>query len=174
MTLIYPGSFDPVTLGHIDMALRGAKIANRLIVAVLVNPNKTSLFSIEERVALLQGELGEISNIEIDSFTGMLAEYAKIKQATAILRGLRGSSDYESEARYAIYNRMLSAETGLNNGSDGIETMYLPASPVYSFVSSSAVREMAPLIYSGNLSDAPLNNMVSKRVKSALQKHFNC
>ena len=163
MTLIYPGSFDPVTLGHTDIAMRGAKIATRLIVAVLDNTNKQPLFSTAERIAFLQDALGHIGNIEIDSFSGLLAEYAKHKHATAILRGLRSPGDFESEARYATCNRLLSASN--------IETIFIPASPPLSFISSGIVREAA--LYINNLDDAALRNMVSPMVQDALKKRFN-
>jgi len=162
MTLIYPGSFDPVTLGHIDIAMRGAKIANRLIVAVLDNTNKQPLFSTSERMAFLQDALGHIHNIEIDSFSGLLAAYATQKQATAILRGLRSPSDFESEARYAACNRLLSP----NN----LETIFIPASPSLSFISSSIVREAA--FHIGNSDESALGNMVSPMVQDALKKQF--
>ena len=164
MTLIYPGSFDPVTLGHIDIALRSAKIASRLIVAVLVNPNKKPAFTIQERVGFLQHELGSISNVEIDSFSGLLAEYAKLKSATAIVRGLRNGADFENEANYAALNRLLS---------DGIETIYIQANSIYSFVSGSAVREIVSHIYSSNLSTTALGNLVTPTVQKALEQRFN-
>ena len=163
MTLIYPGSFDPVTLGHIDIALRGAKMATRLIVAVLDNPNKKSLLSTEERVALLQDTLGNVGNIEVDSFCGLLAEYAKQKGVTAILRGLRSPGDFESEARYSVYNRLFSGD---------IETIFIPASPSLSFISSSIVREAAFHIFTSNLDESALYNMVSKNVLDALKRQF--
>ena len=165
MTLIYPGSFDPVTLGHTDIAIRGAKIATRLIVAVLDNTNKQPLFSTAERIALLQDTLGHIRNIEVDSFSGLLAEYTKRKHATAILRGLRGPGDLESEARYATCNSLLS--------SNNIETIFITASPSLSFISSSIVREAAFHISTSNLDDSALRNMVSPSVQDALKKRFS-
>jgi len=165
MTLIYPGSFDPVTLGHIDIAIRGAKIATHLIVAVLDNTSKTPLFPTAQRVAFLQDALGHVGNIKVDSFSGLLAEYARLNHATAILRGLRGPSDFESEARYAACNSLLSA----NN----IETIFIPASPSLSFISSSIVREAAFHISTSNLDDSALRNMVSPSVQEALKKRFS-
>jgi len=163
MTLIYPGSFDPVTLGHIDIATRGAKIASHLIVAVLDNTNKKPLFSTDERIAFLQDALGHISNIQIDSFSGLLAEYAKLKSATAILRGARTPTDFESEARYSVYNRMLSND---------IETILLPASPSLSYISSSIVREAAFHISTNSLNESVLCNMVTMNVLNALKKLY--
>jgi len=175
MTLIYPGSFDPVTLGHIDIATRGSGLADRLIVAVLENVGKKSLFSVEERLAFLRKAFGHIKNIEIASFSGLLADYAKGENVTAILRGLRTSGDFESESKYAVYNRLLSvgAETGPESGSkSGIETIFITASPSLSFISSSIVREAAFHIYTSNLSDDALCNMVDPNVKAALKSHF--
>lgn len=160
MTLIYPGSFDPVTLGHIDIALRGAKLASHLIVAVLDNSNKKPLFSTKERMTLLQESLGHVTNIQIDSFSGLLVEYARQKQATAILRGLRSPSDYEAESRYAVCNKMISVAS--------IETVFLTASPSLSFISSSIVREAAFHISN----NSALCNMVTPHVQKALENRI--
>ena len=160
MTLIYPGSFDPVTLGHMDIAARGAKLACRLVVAVLDNTNKKPLFSTEERMALLQDALGHINNIEIDSFSGLLADYVKQKNATAILRGLRTPGDFESEARYAAFNKLLSNVE--------IETVFIPASPSLSYISSSIVREAAFHISN----NSALCNMVTPHVQAALENRI--
>ena len=157
MILIYPGSFDPVTLGHMDIAERGARLATRLIVAVLDNPNKKPLFCSEERVALLQESLGHVKNIEIDRFSGLLAEYATQKNAAAILRGLRSPGDFETEARYAAYNKLLS--------NAGLETVFIPASPPLSYISSSIVREAAFHISN----NSALCNMVTPHVQAALE-----
>jgi len=164
--LIYPGSFDPVTLGHIDIAMRGAKIATKLIVAVLDNSNKTSFFTITERVALLKEALGNTTNIEVDEFSGLLVEYAHKKNATAILRGIRNPADYESEARYAECNRLLS------QGDSKLETIFLPASPSLSFISSSIVREAALHIYKNNYSEAALQKLVPLPVCNALKNRI--
>jgi len=133
MILIYPGSFDPVTTGHVDIAKRGATIAHRLIVAVLDNPSKKTMFSVDERVAFLQNAFVNEAKIEVDYFSGLLAEYAVRRGANAILRGLRNPGDFENETRYASYNNQLSG---------GIETIFLSANPALSFVSSSIVREL--------------------------------
>ena len=162
MTLIYPGSFDPLTLGHVDIALRGAKLAERLIVAVLDNTNKKPLFTAVERVVFLQNALGHIDNIQIESFCGLLAEYANQKNATAILRGIRSPGDFESEARYATCNSILSK----NN----LETIFITASPSLSFISSSIVREAA--FHTSNFNGSALGSMVTADVLDALQKRF--
>jgi len=156
MTLIYPGSFDPVTTGHIDIAQRGAKLADRLIIAVLDNPNKKTLFTVAERVELLKDAFKSDIKIEVDSFSGLLAEYAVIRGANAILRGLRSPTDFESEARYAAYNKML---TGAEPHLDGIDTIYLPASPHLAFISSSIVREVA-----AHTPDINGNNVISSMI----------
>lgn len=165
MTLIYPGSFDPITLGHIDIAMRGAKIATTLVVAVLHNPEKKPLFTLDERVRLLKNELGSISNIDICSFDGMLVELAAEKGATAILRGLRGISDFEAETNLAIYNKLLS--------DTNVETVFLVADALHTHVSSSGAKEVASLIYGNNLCDNPLDTVVSKNVKNALKQKFS-
>jgi len=172
MTLIYPGSFDPATLGHIDIATRGAKLADRLIVAVLDNLNKKSIFTVNERISLLQKEFAHIPNIEIDSFSGLLAEYTRQKSATAILRGVRGPGDFESESRYAANNWVLSASVQNGGITHGIETLFITANPYISYISSTIVREAAFHIYSNNLCDSALLNMVTPNVQTALQKHY--
>ena len=173
MTLIYPGSFDPVTLGHIDIATRGAKFATRLIVAVLDNINKKSLFTTEERISLLQHEFAHIPNIEAASFSGLLAEYAQKNNATAILRGVRSAGDFESEAKYAANNWVLSAHAGDNGSFSGIETIFITANPYISYVSSTIVREAAFHIYNSNLCDKALLNMVTPNVQAALRKQYD-
>jgi len=159
MTLVYPGSFDPVTLGHIDIATRGAKLCTRLIVAVLDNPNKNPRFSTAQRTALLEDALGHITNIEIAAFSGLLVDFAKSNQATAILRGLRSASDAETEARYAASNAALA----------DIDTVFLAASPQFSFISSSIVREAAFHISNKKM----LHKMVTPTVAEALTDLYN-
>ena len=159
MTLVYPGSFDPVTLGHIDIATRGAKFAVTLIVAVLDNPNKKATFSVAKRVAFLQDALGHVSNIKLDSFSGMLADYVKSCGATAILRGVRNASDLNEEIMYATYNKLLS----------NTETFFIPATPSLVHVSSGAVREVARLIYESGKSCSALDTLVTPMVKEALR-----
>lgn len=134
MTVLFPGSFDPVTMGHVSVIRRASAFADRLLVAVLDNPDKTPLFSAEERVQLLQEALCH-TNAEIEAFSGLLADYARQKGANAILRGLRTPGDFEREYRYAAYNGRLS----------GIETIFLPAAPEFVHVSSSIIKEAARL-----------------------------
>jgi pantetheine-phosphate adenylyltransferase len=134
MTAIYPGSFDPITFGHIDIIERGSQLFDRVIVAVLKNPNKIPLFTIEERVAQIQRSIQHLSNVEVDSFSGLTVNYAKIKEAKVLLRGLRVLSDFEMELQMAHTNKTLSVQ---------IETVFLATSNEYSFLSSSVVKEIA-------------------------------
>ena len=136
MIVLYPGSFNPVTYGHIDIATRAAKIFNGLLIAVLNNPNKKPFFSIEKRIDFLEKTFCEYKNIRIESFSGSLADYVKQKNADIIIRGLRTPSDFESEAPYATANRIFTL---------GIETIFLPADPKYSHISSSLAREALTL-----------------------------
>lgn len=131
---VYPGSFDPVTNGHVDIIDRASKLCDRLIVAVLVNRSKTPVFPIEERVELLKCALKDKTNVEIDSFSGLLVDFMKRKKATAIIKGLRAVSDFEYELQMALLNKNLDSE---------IETLFMMTNINYSFLSSSAVRELA-------------------------------
>jgi pantetheine-phosphate adenylyltransferase len=138
---IYPGSFDPVTNGHLDLIARGARLADRLIVAILRNESKQPLFSVDERMAMVAEALEGYENVEIDSFDGLLVDYASNRGATAILRGIRAISDYEYELQMALMNRRLRPE---------IETVFLMAGEAYSFISSRLVKEVIRL--GGNIS----------------------
>ncbi len=132
---IYPGSFDPVTLGHLDIIKRSAQIFDEVIVGILNNPQKSPLFSVEERVKILEEVTSELPNVKIDSFSGMMADYARKNNVQVSIRGLRGVSDLEYEMQVAQYNSHLS---------DGkLETVFLVTSPEYSFISSSGVKEVA-------------------------------
>lgn len=133
---IYPGSFDPVTNGHMDIIERASRLFDTLIVAVIRNPNKTPLFSVQERVQLLQKALDEITNVEIDHFEGLLVEYASEKNAQSIIKGLRAISDFEIELQMAMMNRKLDP---------GVETLFMMTSYKYSFLSSSMVKEIGRL-----------------------------
>lgn len=131
---IYPGSFDPVTKGHLDIISRAEKLFDKLIVAVMVNPDKHASFTAEERVELLRRATADLPNVEIDAFDGLLAEYAKLYQATAIVKGLRALSDFEYEFQMAMTNRKLNAE---------LETIFLSTSAENMFLSSSMVKQVA-------------------------------
>jgi pantetheine-phosphate adenylyltransferase len=136
LVAIYPGSFDPITNGHLDLIARGSRLADRLIVAVLRNEDKKPLFSVEERVGMLQGAVRPWSNVEVGAFDGLLVDYAAARGANLILRGIRAVSDYEHELQMALMNRRLRPE---------IETAFLMASEAYSFISSRLVKQVASL-----------------------------
>jgi pantetheine-phosphate adenylyltransferase len=130
---IYPGSFDPITNGHLDLIARGSRLVDRLVVAVLHNERKQALFTVEERMEMLCRTIEHIPNVEVDCFHGLLVDYAASKQATLLLRGIRAVSDYEYELQMALMNRRLRPQ---------IETVFLMAGEAYSFLSSQVVKEV--------------------------------
>jgi pantetheine-phosphate adenylyltransferase len=130
---VFPGSFDPVTVGHMDLIVRSSKMFDRLVLGVLVNSSKTPLFSVEQRVAMLRELTKDLPNISVCSFGGLLADFVKQQGACAIVRGLRTSGDFEYELPLAQANHRLS---------DDADTIFLATSPEYSYVSSSAVKEL--------------------------------
>lgn len=131
---IYPGSFDPITLGHLDIIERGSRLFDHVIVAVLRNPDKSPLFTVQERVEQIRRCTPHLSNVAVDSFDGLTVEYARLKNAKVLLRGLRAVSDFEKELQMAHTNQTLW---------DEIETVFLATSNEYSFLSSSVVKEIA-------------------------------
>ena len=131
---IYPGSFDPPTYGHVDLVERALHVFDKLIVAVARNADKDCLFTAEERVEMLRESIGDIEGVEVDSFDCLTVEYAKAKNATAILRGLRAVSDFEYEFQMALMNRKLAPS---------IETIYLMPKDTHIFLSSSLIKEVA-------------------------------
>lgn len=139
---IYPGSFDPVTLGHLNIIKRAARCFDKLIVCVMVNSNKTGMFTPPERVELLRRSVKRFPNVEVDFSSGLLAAYAKERGANVVVKGLRAVSDYENELQMALINRKINPR---------LETMFLPSSAKYTYVSSSVVKEMAR--YGADLSD---------------------
>lgn len=140
MKVIYPGSFDPVTYGHLDIIKRCSKKFDYMIIAVLNNTSKKSFFSVEERIRLLKETTKEFDNVEIDSFSGLLADYAKEKKCSTMIRGLRAVSDYEYEMQMALVNRKLDPD---------IETLFMVSSSEYVYLSSSIVKEI--VIHDGNI-----------------------
>ncbi len=134
MIAIYPGSFDPITLGHLDIIERGATLYERVIVAVLNNPNKKPLFPIQQRLDQIQKAVQHLSHVEVDSFDGLTIDYAHLRKAKVLLRGLRVISDFEKELQMAHVNKTLAND---------IETVFLFTSSEYSFLSSSLVKEIA-------------------------------
>jgi pantetheine-phosphate adenylyltransferase len=133
---IYPGSFDPITNGHLDMIQRGARLFDRLIVSILRNETKAPLFSVEERMEMLREVLHGYPNVEVDSFGGLLVEHAATRGATVLMRGIRAISDYENEWQMALMNRRLQP---------GLETVFMMASEAHSFISSRLVKEVFSL-----------------------------
>jgi len=130
---IYPGSFDPITNGHLDLIERASKLFDRLIVSILCNDEKEPLFSVEERVEMLREVLRGFPNVEVDHFDGLLVDYAAKRGATVLLRGIRAISDYEKELQMALMNRRLRPD---------IETLFLMAGEAHSFISSRIVKEV--------------------------------
>ena len=139
-TAVYPGSFDPCTNGHLDIITRASKLFDKVVVAVLVNSSKTPLFSAEERVAMIKKVTSDLDNVEVVSFSGLLVDFIKEHNADIVLKGLRAVSDFEYEFQMALTNKKLS---------DSFETLFLPTSAEYMFLSSSVVKEIAR--YEGNL-----------------------
>ena len=137
---VYPGSFDPITNGHLDIISRGAKIYDKLIVAVLVNMDKKCLYDIEERVELIKKVTKDLDNVEVLSFEGLLVDFARIHNSKVILKGLRTVSDFEYEFQMALMNSKLDPD---------IETVFMMTSSAYSYVSSSSVKQVAK--FGGNI-----------------------
>ncbi len=137
---VCPGSFDPVTNGHIDVFFRAAALFDEVTVAVLVNKRKSSMFTVEERIELLRGELGSVPNLRIDSFHGLLVDYCRDHGISAIVKGLRAITDFDYELQMAQ----------MNHGLAGIETLFISTNPLYSYLSSSLVKEVAT--YGGDVS----------------------
>ncbi|BDF71567.1 phosphopantetheine adenylyltransferase [Oscillospiraceae bacterium] len=142
-TAVYPGSFDPITLGHLNIVKRAAVCFDKLIVCVMTNSDKNSgLFTPDERVELIRRVVAKLPNVEVDRSSGLLSDYAREKHACAVVKGLRAVSDYEKEVQMALINRKLNPR---------LDTMFLPSSAKYTYLSSSVVKEMA--WYGADLSD---------------------
>lgn len=157
MVVIYPGSFDPITNGHIDIIERCSKKFDKVIVSVLKNTNKKTLFTVEERVELIKQSLSNYDNIEVDAFSGLLIDYAKKKDTKLIVRGLRAVSDFEYEMQMALINKSLYED---------LETLFFIASTRYSFLSSSVVKEVAE-------NNGDVSGLVPKNVLEALDSKYN-
>ncbi|MGC4375522.1 pantetheine-phosphate adenylyltransferase [Fictibacillus sp. Mic-4] len=151
------GSFDPVTLGHLDIIARGAKIFDEIIIVIATNSSKKPLFSVEERIQLLVESTKELPNVRVDSFSGLLIDYVQKVGANVILRGLRAVSDFEYEMQIASINKKLNED---------IETFFMMTNNQYSFLSSSIVKEAAK--YGANVSD-----LVPEPVEIALKEKFS-
>jgi pantetheine-phosphate adenylyltransferase len=156
VTAIYPGSFDPVTNGHLDLIERASKLFDRLIVALLTNPEKDPLFSLNERVEMLREVVAHLPNVEVETFDGLLVDYARRRGARVLLRGIRAVSDYEYELQMALMNRNLAPD---------IETVFMLPSETYSYLSSRLVKEVARL--GGSIKDlvpAPVCERIRSKV----------
>ena len=154
ITAIYPGSFDPVTRGHLDIIGRASATFDRLIVAVLKNGQKNPVFSVEERAELLRSETRNLKNVEVDSFDGLLVDYARQRNAKIIIRGLRAVTDFEYELQMSQTNRKLAPE---------VDTLFFTTSLEYAYLSSSIVKEVAA--YGEDISA-----FVTPRVEAALRQ----
>jgi pantetheine-phosphate adenylyltransferase len=155
-TAIYPGSFDPVTMGHVDIARRAAAIFDRVILAVYDTPAKSLVFSTDERVSMARRAVGDVPNVQVDSFNGLLVDYARHVGAKVIVRGLRAVSDFEVETQMALMNRQLSP---------GLEVVCLVTSLQYSFLSASLIKEIIKL-------GGPSEGYVPDFVAEALRQRF--
>jgi len=153
---ICPGTFDPITNGHLDLVLRAQRIFDEVIIAAALNPKKEPLFSIEERLHLIRESIRDLKNVRVESFSGLLVEYARSKSCIAIIRGLRAISDFEYELQMALMNRRLDVD---------IETVFLMPSEEYSFLSSTIVKEAASL-------GGSIRGLVPDVVEKALREKF--
>lgn len=151
---VYPGTFDPVTYGHIDIIKRAAKIYDKVIVAVAHNEDKNPLFSVEERVSMLKDSVRLLKNVIVDDFNGLAVDYVKSKGSRVMIRGLRMISDFESEFQMALTNRKLSED---------IETIFMMPNESYSYISSKLMKEAAKL-------GADVKNFIPKKVQILLKK----
>lgn len=151
---VYPGSFDPITNGHIYIAERAAAVFDEVIVSILVNERKVSAFSVEERCEMAREALSRVNNITVDSFNGLLVDYVHQKNAGVIIRGLRAMSDFEYEFQMALMNRKLAPD---------VETFFIVTDPKYSYVSSSSIREI--FRFGGTVEDV-VPRVVYERLKA--------
>ena len=158
---IYPGTFDPLTNGHLDLIARGAKIFSHLVVAILNNSEKQPLFSVQERVEMITETTREFDNVSVSTFDGLLVEFARQQQAQALLRGIRAISDYEYEFQMALMNRRLAPQ---------LETVFMMPAEKYSYVSSRLIREVFRL---GGSVEGLVPPTVVERMRSRISKDPN-
>ena len=156
MKAVYPGSFDPVTYGHLDIIERASRKVEHLVVAVLNNPSKKSVFTLDERIELLKEVTKKFPNVEIDSFSGLLIDYAVEKDCTTMIRGLRAVSDFEYEMQMALVNKKMNRD---------VETLFMASSSEYAYLSSSIVREI--VMFGGSITC-----FVPEVVEKALKNKF--
>jgi pantetheine-phosphate adenylyltransferase len=157
---VYPGSFDPVTNGHIDIAKRGLKLFDTIIVAILLNPAKKSLFTVQERMEMLKVSMRNLAGIEFDTFDGLLVDYAAKRNAHAILRGMRAVSDFEYEFQLALMNRKLNRD---------IETVFLMTGLRWIFTSSSIIKEAAQ--FGGDIEDM-VPPIVNRKIREKFKLNY--
>ncbi|PKW19633.1 phosphopantetheine adenylyltransferase [Saccharopolyspora spinosa] len=150
-----PGSYDPVTNGHLDIIERASKLFDEVVVAVLINKNKKSLFTVEERLEMLREVTAQWPNVRIDAWHGLLVDYCKAHEIGAIVKGLRAVSDFDYELQMAQMNQQLS----------GVETMFMSTNPLYSFLASSLVKEVAT--YGGDVS-----NLLPPKIEQRLRERL--
>ncbi len=155
---LYSGSFDPITNGHLDIITRASKMFDKLIVGVIHNPNKTPLFSVEERVKMIEALIVDLPNVEVDNFTGLLADYVNNNRFDAVVRGLRATTDFEYEIQMAQMNSKLF--------SPGTESVFLMTNPEYSFISSSVIKEVVAL-------NGKVDSLVPPIVLEEIKKKFS-
>ncbi len=153
---VYPGSFDPLTNGHVDIIERGARLFDRIIVAVLVNPDKQPMFSVDERVETAREVFAAQPKVEVDAFEGLLIDFARQKKASVIVRGLRAVSDFEYEFQMALMNRRLAPD---------IETVFMMPAEAYTYISSRLVREVFAL-------GGAVKGLVPAEVEARLRRKF--
>jgi len=153
---IYPGTFDPITNGHIDLVKRGLSIFDGVIIAVAASPKKQPLFGINERLRLIKGAVKGLKNVKVEAFIGLLVEYVKAKRGVALIRGLRAVSDFEYELQMALMNRRLDRD---------IETVFMMPSEEYTFLTSTIIKEVASL-------GGSIKRLVPEIVEKALKEKF--
>lgn len=159
-TAIYPGSFDPITLGHLNIIRRAAQIFDVVVVCAMVNSDKNPMFSLEERLELISRVVKRLPNVRVEAFSGLLAEYAQRYENAVIVKGLRAVSDFEAEFQMALINKKINAR---------LDTLFLTASEKYTYLSSSAVKEMAR--YGADLSEfVPMEIIKDVEEKSRIRR----
>ena len=155
---LYAGSFDPVTMGHLDIIRRAAKLCDELVVGVIRNPQKSSMFTEEERIEMIKLSTSDLPNVRVDAFSGLLADYVNSNDCDIVIRGLRGTTDFDSEIQMAQLHSILY--------NDKVETVFLMTSPEYSFISSSMVKEVYLL-------DGNVDRLVSREVLEFMNSKFS-
>ena len=155
---LYAGSFDPVTMGHLDIIRRAAKLCDELVVGVIRNPQKSSMFTEEERIEMIKLSTSDLPNVRVDAFSGLLADYVNSNDFDIVIRGLRGTTDFDSEIQMAQLHSILY--------NDKVESVFLMTSPEYSFISSSMVKEVYLL-------DGNVDRLVSREVLEFMNSKFS-